>query len=138
MKTQKTIPYYLKRALPILGFAGATLTTSCEKEPEPLHDVELTFSVDKSIEMSEIERYAQDPNVRIIYLVPIDDWQRAKYGNINFLRKNFLQPRLNISPKVWGRGNFNFIPGQASVIPGDSLWYIQHGWTINKHLQNQK
>lgn len=138
MKIQKTIPYYLKRALPILGLAGATLTTSCEKEPEPMHDVELTFSIDKTIEMSEIERYAQDPSVRTIYLVPIDDWQRAKYGNINFMRKNFLQPRLDISPKVWGRGNFNFIPGEASVIPGDSLWYIQHGWTINKHIQKQK
>ena len=138
MKIQKTIPYYLKRALPILGFAGATLTTSCEKEPEPMHDVELTFSIDKTIEMSEIERYAQDPSVRTIYLVPIDDWQRAKYGNINFMRKNFLQPRLDISPKVWGRGNFNFIPGEASVVPGESLWYIQHGWTINKHIQKQK
>lgn len=138
MKIQKTIPYYLKRALPILGFAGATLTTSCEKEPDPMYDVELTFSIDKTIEMSEIERYAQDPSVRTIYLVPIDDWQRAKYGNINFMRKNFLQPRLDISPKVWGRGNFNFIPGEASVVPGDSLWYIQHGWTINKHIQKQK
>ena len=138
MKIKKTIPYYLKRALPILGLAGATLTTSCEKEPELMHDVELTFSIDKTIEMSEIERYAQDPSVRTIYLVPIDDWQRAKYGNINFMRKNFLQPRLDISPKVWGRGNFNFIPGEASVVPGDSLWYIQHGWTINKHIQKQK
>lgn len=137
MKITKTVPYYLKRALPILGFAGATLFTSCEKE-EPIHDVELTFSIDKTIEMSEIERYAKDPSVRTIYLVPIDNWQRGDYGNINFMRINFLQPRLNISPKVWGRGDFNFPPGQASVIPGDSLWYIQHGWTINKYLQNQK
>lgn len=124
---------FLKRALPVLGFAGATLFTSCEKD-EPMHDVELTFSIDKTIEMSEIERYAKDPSVRTIYLVPIDDWQRAKHGNINFARHNFLQPLLDISPKVCGRGDFNFTPGEASVIPGDSLWYIQHGWTINKYL----
>ena len=133
MKMTKTVPYYLKRALPVLGFAGATLFTSCEKD-EPMRDVELTFGLVKSIEMSEIERYAQDPSVRTIYLVPTGDWQGCRYGNINFLRKNFLQPRLDISPKVWGRGDFNFTPGQASLIPGDSLWYIQHGWTINKYL----
>lgn len=117
---------FLKRALPVLGFAGATLFTSCEKD-EPMRDVELTFSKVKSIEMSEIERYAQDPSVRTIYLVPTGDWQKVKFGNINFLRKNFLQPRLDVSPKVRGRGDFNFAPGEASVIPGDSLWYIQHG-----------
>ena len=122
---------FLKRALPVLGFAGATLFTSCEKD-EPMRDVELTFSDFKSIEMSEIEQYAQDPSVRTIYLVPIGDWQIGTYRNINILRNNFLQPRLDISPKVCGRGDFNFTPGQASVIPGDSLWYIQHGWTINK------
>lgn len=125
---------FLKRALPVLGFAGATLFTSCEKD-EPMRDVELTFGGDKkTIEISEIERYAQDPSVRTIYLVPTGDWQFANYGNINFMRKNFLQPRLDISPKVWGRGDFNFTPGQASLIPGDSLWYVQHGWTINKYL----
>ena len=124
---------FLKRALPVLGFAGATLTTSCEKD-EPMRDVELTFGKIKSIEMSEIERYAQDPSVRTIYLVPTDNWQKSKSGNINFLRKNFLQPRLDVSPKVRGRGDFNYDPGEASVIPGDSLWYVQHGWTINKYL----
>ena len=124
---------FLKRALPVLGFAGATLFTSCEKD-EPMHDVELTFGYGEDIEMSEIERYAKDPSVRTIYLVPTGDWQKVKFGTINFLRENFLQPRLDISPKVCGRGDFNFIPGQASVIPGDSLWYIQHGWTINKYL----
>jgi hypothetical protein len=124
---------FLKRALPVLGLAGTTLFTSCEKD-EPIHDVELTFGIDKTIEISEIEQYAKDPSVRTIYLVPIDDWQRSRYGNIKFMRRNFLQPRLDISPKVWGRGDFNFIPGEASVIPGDSLWYIQHGWTINKYL----
>jgi len=124
---------FLKRALPVLGFAGATLFTSCEKD-EPKRDVELTFSIEKTIEMSEIERYAKDPSVRTIYLVPTDDWQRIEHLGISSIRKNFLQPRLDISPKVWGRGNFNFIPGQASLIPGNSLWYVQHGWTINKYL----
>lgn len=139
MKLTKTLPYYLKCALPILGLAGATMFTSCEKEePMPTRDIELKFNIDEGMEISEIEQYAKDPTVRTIYLVPTGDWQRALYGNINFMRKNFLQPRLDVSPKVWGRGDFNFIPGQASQIPGDSLWYIQHGWTINKYLQNQK
>jgi hypothetical protein len=124
---------FLKRALPVLGFAGATLFTSCEKD-EPMRDVELTFSLEKTIEISEIERYAKDPSVRTIYLVPIGNWQRAERLTISSLRQKFLQPRLDISPKVWGRGNFAFSPGEASVIPSDSLWYIQHGWTINKYL----
>lgn len=128
---------FLKRALPVLGFAGATLTTSCEKD-EPMRDVELTFAIDdKVIEISEIEQYAKDPSVRTIYLVPIDDWKYVRSGNINFMRKNVLQPRLDVSPKVRGRGDFNFAPGEASVIPGDSLWYIQHGWTINVTIRNK-
>lgn len=109
--------------------------TACSKEDD-LHDVELTFSIDKSIEYGTIERHAKDPSVRTIYLVPIEDWQRGHSGNINYLREKFLQPRLDISPKVWGRGNFNFTPGMADK--ADSLWFLQHGWTINKYLQNQK
>jgi hypothetical protein len=46
---------FLKRALPVLGFAGATLFTSCEKD-EPMRDVELYFNIDEDIimEISEI------------------------------------------------------------------------------------
>ncbi len=44
------------------------------------------------------------------------------------------------SPRVTGRGDFNFKPGLMSkyeVGIRDSIWLTSHGWTINKHLREQ-
>lgn len=53
-------------------------------------------------------------------------------------RTRFFQPRIELSTKIHGRGDFNFKVGEASKVPSDSLWFVQHGWTINKYLQAQK
>ena len=46
MQFQKVLPYKLKRLVPMLGLAGASLfMTSCEKEESiPMRDVELKFT----------------------------------------------------------------------------------------------
>lgn len=141
--TEKMI-YNIKRALPVLAIAGAGLMASCDKDDEPdvpQHDVELPFTkwtADQRLTFPILWGYINDPAVRYIYLVVEGDWNNYTPDNISQTRDNFLQPRMEMSPKMRGRGDFHFTPGAASRVPSDSLWYVQQGWTINKYLQNQK
>ena len=145
MKFTKTIPYKLKRIIPMLGIAGASLFMGgCEKE-KPLRDVELHFnSADVSTiwykdengngQMSQIAKeYANDPTVGTIYLVPDGEWGTYVAISISDMRQTFLEPMFNYSPKFKGKGDFNFYPGAASKVPQDSLWFVSKGFTINKY-----
>ena len=150
MKLNKVLPYKLARVLPILGIAGASLFAGCSKEDEPTRDVEVTFTQhdlwdviqitpDGTFEVSQlIKDYVAQPNVRTIYLVPVGSWVIYDCNGITGMRKNTLEYAINYSPKVRGRGDFTFWPGAASLVPEDSLWYVQNGWTINKRFQNQR
>ena len=144
MRFTKTLKYNLKRALPILTIAGAGLMASCDKDDEPSipqHDVELPFSkttADNRLTFEILQGYIDDASVRNIYLVVEGDWNNYTAANISQSRDRFFQPRMEMSPKIRGRGDFTFTPGEASKVPSDSLWYIQQGWTINKRFQNQK
>ena len=140
MKTKKTLPYYLKCALPILGFAGATLLTSCEKETEPTRDIELEIPVADAAKptIEEVTMAASQPDVRYVYLVPSGVWTHWHSLSVHNFRKLQLEPKLNVSKKVRGRGNFDFMIGEPSQVPEDSLWYVQNGWTINAHLTRGK
>lgn len=137
MKLTKTLPYYLKCALPILGLAGATMFTSCEKEePMPTRDIEFKFSENDLTNLTyfALEKAAAQPDVRYVYMVPVgyyNHWNRVSIRNFRMLQ---LEPRIELSPKIRGRGNFDFEPGEASKVPEDSLWYVQNGWTINAQL----
>ena len=110
------------------------------EDVQPEQEIELTFSSEGNegydnvrIEnLTKVLNSVEGQNVKI-YLVPEyrwDDFSNPK--GITNLRKNILEPAINLSPKIWGRGDFNFRPGLASQVPADSLWYVQHGWTINK------
>ena len=144
MKLKKTIPYKLKRIIPMLGIAGASLFMGgCEKE-EPLRDVELHFSPDNYSEISyedhgeygisELSKaYVNEPPVGTIYLVPDGDWATCKTDIINEVRRRYLEPLFDYSPKFKGKGDFNFHPGAASEVPQDSLWFVSKGFTINKY-----
>ena len=144
MRFTKNFKYNIKRALPLLAIAGAGFMSSCDKEDEPTpvqHDVELPFTkstADDRLTFSILQGYINDPTVRNIYLVVEGDWNNYTPDNISQTRDNFLEPRIKMSPKIRGRGDFHFTPGAASRVPSDSLWYIQQGWTINKYLQKQK
>ena len=150
MKLNKVLPYKLARVLPILGIAGASLFAGCSKEDEPPHDVEITFvasdpwdiiqkNPDGTRQVSQlIKDYVAQPNVRTIYLVPVGSWIIYDCNGITGMRKNTLEYAINYSPKVRGRGDFTFPLGEASLVPEDSLWYVQNGWTINKKYQKQR
>lgn len=126
----------------MLGLAGATLLpTACEKDDEPTRDVEISFTPytsDEKLTFPILQKYVDDPSVRNIYLVSEGDWSMFYANNISQTRTRFFQPRIELSPKIRGRGDLNFAIGEASKVPSDSLWFVQNGWTINKVLQNQK
>ena len=130
-----------KSVLFLLALAGATLLpTACEKE-DTMRDVELPFThytSDDRLAFPILQQYVDDPSVRNIYLVAEGDWYMFTANNISGARDKFFQPRIELSTKIHGRGDFNFKVGEASKVPSDSLWFVQHGWTINKALQNQK
>ena len=120
--------------------AGATLmpASCCKVETEEPHDIEIEFDYmdgGTQLDMQLLKDYANDPFVTTIYLVPVRHWNCAMAENITFLRKKFLQPRMNISSKIRGRGDFDFVLGEASKVPTDSLWFVKNGWTINKNYQ---
>ena len=132
------------RSITVLKFIVGILITVCliscsknnrEKEPKPTKDVEVEFDIgnfDEKLDMKNVQQLLQDKTIRYIYLIPTDHWNGWTASSISFLRKAGLQPCLELSPKVCGRGNFDFKLGEASKVPEDSLWYVEHGWTINK------
>ena len=160
MKVHKKVFYNLRHIIPIMGIAGMTaFAASCEK-PEAVtrseqnipntnsrtvtppedtrHDMEFTFSSKSPlnvIPLDTLRYYAADSTVRTIYLVPTGSWNTCKLGNISYLCHEFLKPRIDISKKITGRGDFDFQLGEASKGLNDSIWFIKNGWTINKDVQ---
>ncbi len=150
MKYTKMLSYKLKKALPAIGMMGSMLmTTSCEQEKDDYENqqktIELTFGAwdshnivkilpDGTRTVSDtIIKYANDPTIKTIYLIPDDDWSDYAYRNITALRVNGVEHPINYSSKVRGKGDFNFRLGEASKVPEDSLWFVRNGWTINKN-----
>ena len=121
--------------------AGATLMpASCAKvgKEEPTRDVEIEFdgtNSDKKLDMKVLQELVNDKTVRCVYMTATDNWRSFTARNISQARTNFFQPRIEMSPKMRGRGDFDFKLGEASKVPTDSLWYVQQGWTINKKYQ---
>lgn len=135
-----------------LGMAAATIFCGCRKhepvEPDtivipPNGDIELVFNQNNAAPISvEAVRSILDSKeattIRTIYLVPEEGtWDNCGTSTIKGIRK-YCEPVFALSPKVRGKGDFDFACGRAASIPDDSLWFIQQGWTINKRfLENQ-
>ena len=140
----------------MIGIAGASLMMGgCQKEEQPTHDVELTFSKSEvsnvvlihpddaplhiSREVSDIIKYLDtQPNIRTIYLIPNDNWSDYPSVLVSSVRNKVLSYAIDYSSKVRGKGDFNFKLGEASKVPEDSLWYVKHGWTINEYYNRQQ
>lgn len=128
----------------ILFFAMAIF--SCSKDDPEIkpHDVELKFSIfpggeytDEIESIDNLRDLAADQSVSNIYLTIMEDnffdatWTASSFGHF----RDNLEERFAISPKIKGRGNMNcYTPLRCE--PEDSLWFVEHGWTINKQLQN--
>lgn len=141
----KILPYRTRVAL--VGLAGgvsmigACGKSECEnaKPQEPEQTIDLFFSLEAYKGYDEIREEnltrvldsVRGRNVKI-YLVPQYNWALFSDPSvITNLRKILLEPAINLSPKISGKGDFNFRTGVASQVPADSLWLVQHGWTIN-------
>ena len=149
MKIYRKLIYNIKRLVPMAGIAGATmLPMSCSEDtikediiPEPpvvKHNVEIVFSQTDFVQkfsVDTLQKYIDDKTVDTIYLVAIEHWNGCTAGNISNFRNRLFQPRMELSPRLRGRGDFDFHLGEASKVPNDSLWYTQQGWTINKDHQ---
>ena len=127
----------------LLSFALSIALIGCSGDddtPIPTKDIELTFTKNQSdnVSIDKLSSYTADQTIRTIYIVPVGNWDGCASYNVTYLRNNFLQPRLDISKKIRGKGDFNFGVGEASKVPEDSLWYVANGWTINKDLQSQE
>ena len=140
MKFKSVFPYNFKKLIPMLGLAGATLMApSCSKDDDvPAHDVEIKFTQYTLLEsLSEARACLKDNTINIIYMRITDDWTNLSAGAIKDTHTSFKR-LFDSAPqgKLRGRGNFEFAPGR--VTPSDSTWFANQGWTVNKHIQNQK
>ena len=131
-----------KRAVPALALAGLTLT-ACEKENDKLiyrapYEKELRFNDynGDSIEMPIVQKFARDTACKHVYLTLTDDnnFTNQTTDDITGWR-NYLDKRIQLAPnKISGRGDFYFSKGNASI--ADSLWFVEHGWTVNQRKQH--
>lgn len=130
---------FLLTMICIVAFCG------CKKEsPAPTKDIEIGFG-QASLEristdaLQEILNSKEAADIRTIYLVPGEGvWSNFGAPTISSFRTRWLEISLKLSPKIKGKGDFNFRVGEASKVPEDSLWYVQQGWTINKRfIENQ-
>ena len=135
----------MKNHLLLLACVCVVALCGCKKEsPAPTKDIEIEFWQDnvdliKTDALQKILNSKEAADIRTIYLVPVEGvWDIYSAAHIHALRNNVLEPSLKLSPKIKGKGDFNFEVGEASKVPEDSLWYVQHGWTINKRfIENQ-
>lgn len=115
MKKQNSLRIWVKRAIPALALAGTAGLTlpSCEKEPkeepyrEPYEKVLMfnEYNAD-SILTPVVKKYAKDRACTTIYLTP--DSNSSFNTGASFLhgyRTKLLQPALDVSTKVTGRGS---------------------------------
>lgn len=137
MKYMKKLIYKLAKPVTMLAIAGASLFAACSKDDDDhgsdyeIHFNTLHSSSLDSLNVDTIRRVLANPNVKKLYLVPTHEWGRAPTQGIHNMRVLWLEPAINVDPKrVSGRGDFDFTPGVIDQT--DSLWYVQHGWTINK------
>lgn len=155
--TQKYNFKNLRKIVPILGLgvAAATFSPGCSDGEEGLiknqppmppakhHAVlELKNLVSPSAYIAKIDSALARPDVDSVFILAehTDEYKNMTIHSIVGFVGVSLVPFIEQSPRVTGRGDFNFKPGLMSKYEAgirDSIWLTSHGWTINKHLQEQ-
>ncbi|MCM1170082.1 MAG: hypothetical protein NC324_09130 [Bacteroides sp.] len=147
MKKRNWLTIWAKRAIPALTLAGTAgvMLPSCDKEPvekAPVYDPNrapyektLWFNTNNwdSVQPKIIKYFANDPVCTHIYLTLDRDARddNLTTNAITLVRKE-MQKCVDVSPKkISGRGDWWFKRGYA--LPADSLWFVQHGWTVNQN-----
>lgn len=144
MNFRRTVSYKLKHLVPMAMITTMPFVPSAclrvENEPAQTRDIDIGFTpqnVDVVLSDNTLQYYATDESIRAIYLVPGGNWDKYTASDIHDLSQKIAALRANITPKITGRGNFNFKPGEASRVPNDSLWIVRNGWTINHNTQGK-
>lgn len=152
MRFTKNLPYKIKRLVPVLGLAGAAaMMPGCDKSDEPIYNyfgepykfVYLYFSPDdySRITPENVKSYADNPNIDSVYLVPQGMWHCSLWDRQD-MKKQYLEPALFVSPKVFGHGDFQINNGDAFNVPDDpryekdSLWFVNWGWSVNQMVRD--
>ena len=140
MKT--TARYNLRFLLTLL--LGGMLFAACGKDPveKPQQHYNVTVKLNAAESYAGVsEALAEEPaitnlmndnnNVLVdtIFIEPYGNWSWIRGANQTDIIKILKWARSKYS-KTWGRGDFNFYPGDLSE--SDSLWVVQNGWTINQ------
>lgn len=150
MKFIKTLPYKLKRTLPILGIAGASLLAGCNKDDEPtppgLHDTVYTWTVSDLSRISppiDICMSADSANVNRVILQNTDG--NAEAVSLTWLRE-LMEDRilsevtLQNQHKVRGRGEIRGFRiddrSRETYVKHveDSLWLVRFGFVFKDPL----
>lgn len=149
MKAQNILTVWAKRAVPVLALA-AMLLPACDKEPdtatgpsEPVYrepyEKTLWFSHNDgdSITLPIVKKFANDTACTKIYLTakPNCSFTRGPEA-INRIRNGVLQPALDVSPKVTGRGDIYIDDAPNQIYYDDSVWYVQNGWRFIHEFQH--
>lgn len=161
MKLKQILPYKLRRMIPMICMAGATLLTSCEKpipevpdKPDPevpevpdnpdtepyvptkIEILSFDLSNMNDVKTENISKIAADSTVKTIYLNSMYPNHYLIYTSEELTGlKPILQEMVDAGkPKTVGYGCFNFQPGYIS--PEDSLWMVEQGWTVNQPQAN--
>ena len=160
----KKIPYSLKRIVPMAMLAGATMFGGgCKPQNEPDDPLDKTpntpidtpvepvVKVNKELYFSQtdgtqisfdtLNKYLAMDNIDKIYMIPVGTFfAPADYDTPDYFklaRDNLLEKRINLSPRIRGKGDFITNLGYPSVWWRDSLWMVENGWTVNKYWIDQ-
>ena len=72
-----------------------------------------------------------------IFMIPTGTFFAPDYydhpGYFKLARDNLLEKRINLSPRIRGKGDFITNLGYPSQYRSDSLWMVENGWTVNKY-----
>ncbi len=124
----------------VAGMVMVACSDEDEEEDSKKEDVTkvVEFRPDDSVEklLEKIAAYANDPTVEKIVNKATGDWSECKADVIVFLNRNVLPDMFKVAKgKGIGDGDFNFVLGEASKVPDDSIGIVKRGFTINANLK---
>ena len=131
--------FWAKRPFCLLALVSVGLLTACHEDDPYTGYIDpvkvLSFGREigyDAIQYDNVIKYANDPRIeQIIYFLDStydnNDYTGYLSDDIPIVR-GYWQERLDYTPKATGAGTFIFFSGSVSV--EDSLWFVEHGWSI--------
>ena len=84
------------------------------------------------LDKQNLTNIANHPTTDTLYMTMLgkSDYSQCPGRSHIIIIRSQLQERCDISPRIRGRGNFNFPSGM--VTPDDSLAFVKMGFTVNQ------